>query len=1034
MKPLFLGKKRAAFLALAMLALSACGGASDNASSSAALSPSSEESTNSSAIVSSSLSSEASASVGSLESTTTVVESTIVSIHEHRSESYAHDAEHHWHVCSDCNEVYDLADHVFPTDPVITPATCTENGRRVYTCDVCGYQKIEVIQASHNTSGEYLHDAEHHWKVCPDCQQQILVADHEWDEGTPVTLPTKFETGLTRYACTICGETKEVVVDKLSDMNLNVLFVGSALIRSNTGFTETFAGLSNAIDGRSINYSMKTELTPGSGYNFKALADETSVLGTNLRDELADNAYDIIILQITRMMTSGHDSVANAELNHLKAIKTLLEGETSQIYLLTIPSDDSYSTFEVDENGNYVKGTTDATTGKVANTAYFSEKAHEFAADLGYGVIDYGCAEIAYEANATRLGLTCTKSNASNYLRGACAYESVFKQAIAENQNYQHDNTNIPDTELNYLKRFAAEYNYEHEHVDANTPIHDEAKHWTECTICSHRFNEANHNMVKNETTAVQASCTQEGFAHFDCDFCGYSKEETYPMVDHEAATTWSKDTDYHWHSCANCDTQLDKAAHTFDQGTISKPATLTEEGEMTYTCTVCGQTKAEVIPMIVHTDHTAAEAYSHDDTHHWHACTFEGCQEQLDKAPHAYEEEVITKATRTHGGLKRFTCVCGATYDEEVEMLGTNLLILGTANVNNYNMDTHLSGLAQEAGYKAVTAEYLTLSSGYSFAAINDTSSDTSYGSRVREKLAENEYDAIIVSVCRMVTKGSDDVIAAEEAALADVVNLLSSETTEIYLMTFNMGWGSTPSLYSVDAETGAYVKGAASTYSDVETSNYFDTLAEGWASTYGLKTIRYSSAFVSYASSTGSDPATNVLKYMQGCILYNSIFNLEVASTSTYHKQISSTYTNKTATNVRAVALEYSCFGAEDVMPIVTMTFVDASWWNTGEASVNYTLSPAENGCGDFGTEHALYDFVHGYADGVNYWIVKIPANVTSIQFFRADNNGGNSDWGARTVVIDLTARNGMSMWALDDNAAWYGNGLQATGSWID
>ena len=1030
MKPLFLGKKWAAFLALSMLALSACGSAPENNSSSAAASPSSEESANSSAIVSSSVPSEASDSVESLDSTTPSIESTIVSVHEHRCESYTHDAEHHWHVCSDCNEVYDLADHVFSNEPVVTPATCTENGQRVYTCDICGYQKSEVIQASHDTSGDYLHDADHHWKVCPDCQQQILVADHEWDEGTPVTLPTKFETGLTRYACTICGETKNVVVDKLSDMNLNILFVGSALIRSNSGFTDTFAGLSNAIDGRTINYSMKNELTPGSGYNFKALADETSTLGSNLRDELADNEFDIIVLQITRMMTLGHDSVANAELNHLKSIQSLLEGETSQIYLLTIPSDDSYSTFEADEDGNYVKGATDATTGKAANTAYFSNKAHAFADELGYGVIDYGCAEIAYEANATRLGFTCTKSNASNYLRGACAYESVFKQAIPADQEYQHDNTNIPDTELNYLKRFAAEFNYEHEHVDANTPIHDEAHHWTECTICSHRFNEADHHMVKNEATAIPVSCTQEGFAHFDCDFCGYSKEETYPMVDHEAASTWSKDADYHWHSCANCDTQLDKAAHTFDQGTISKPATLTEEGEMTYTCTVCGQTKTEVIPMIVHTDHTAAEAYSHDDTHHWHACTFEGCQEQLDKAPHAYEEEVITKATRTHAGLKRFTCVCGATYDEEVEMLDTNLLILGTANVNNYNMDEHLSGLAEEAGYKEVTADYLTLGSGYSFAAINDTSSDTSYGSQVRAKLAEEEYDAIIVSVCRMVTKGSDDVIAAEEAALAGVVNLLSSETTEIYLMTFNMDWGSTPSLYSVNAD-GNYAKGSASGFTNQETSNYFDELAAGWATTYGLKVIRYASAYVAYRSS--NSVSDNTVKYMQGCILYNSIFNLEIASNSTYHKRIKDSYSDASAAAVRAAMFPYSCNGAADVMPIVTMTFVDASWWNADAASVNFTLEPAENGCGDFATEHALYDEVHGYADGVNYWIVKIPANAASIQFFRADNNGGNSDWGARTVVIDLTTRNGMSMWALDNNAAWYGNGAQATGSWI-
>lgn len=42
---------------------------------------------------------------------------------------------------------------------------------------------------------------------------------------------------------------------------------------------------------------------------------------------------------------------------------------------------------------------------------------------------------------------------------------------------------------------------------------------------------------------------------------------------------------------------------------------------------------------------HSAKQEWSNDDTHHWHACEGEGCEEQLDKAEHAYVEG---------------TCVCG--------------------------------------------------------------------------------------------------------------------------------------------------------------------------------------------------------------------------------------------------------------------------------------------------------------------------------------------------------------------------------------
>ena len=120
-----------------------------------------------------------------------------------------------------------------------------------------------------------------------------------------------------------------------------------------------------------------------------------------------------------------------------------------------------------------------------------------------------------------------------------------------------------------------------------------------------------------------------------------------------------------------------------------------------------------------------------------------------------------------------------------------------------------------------------------------------------------------------------------------------------------------------------------------------------------------------------------------------------------------------------------------SSDTSSTWTMTFVDAAWWNKDAASVNYTLKPAEDGKGGFATDKATYDTVHGYADGVNYWTVEIPSSATKIQFFRAGDNG-TADWGARTVVIDLTSRGESSKWTLTTTETWYGNGNLASGSW--
>ena len=67
---------------------------------------------------------------------------------------------------------------------------------------------------------------------------------------------------------------------------------------------------------------------------------------------------------------------------------------------------------------------------------------------------------------------------------------------------------------------------------------------------------------------------------------------------EHSAVEAWSSDNEYHWHACNQdgCDEVFEKAAHTFDEGVQIKAPTLDSEGEMKYTCTVCGKEKVEAI------------------------------------------------------------------------------------------------------------------------------------------------------------------------------------------------------------------------------------------------------------------------------------------------------------------------------------------------------------------------------------------------------------------------------------------------------
>lgn len=118
---------------------------------------------------------------------------------------------------------------------------------------------------------------------------------------------------------------------------------------------------------------------------------------------------------------------------------------------------------------------------------------------------------------------------------------------------------------------------------------------------------------------------------------------------------------------------------HKYDDGKVTTPATCAKEGEKTYTCEVCGETKTETLEKTEHTIVTdkAVEA----------TCTEEGktegshcseCGEVIKKQEatpalgHKWDEGIVTKqATYTSEGEKKFTCtVCKEVKTEAIPKL----------------------------------------------------------------------------------------------------------------------------------------------------------------------------------------------------------------------------------------------------------------------------------------------------------------------------------------------------------------------------
>ena len=201
----------------------------------------------------------------------------------------------------------------------------------------------------------------------------------------------------------------------------------------------------------------------------------------------------------------------------------------------------------------------------------------------------------------------------------------------------------------------------------------DNDHHGHKCKNCNaiNESTKAPHSWDNVEVT-TPATCTADGERTYTCAVCSATKTEAIPATGHAWDTEWSKDNDHHWHKCknANCTEIADQAEHSWDEGTVTTPATCTADGVKTLTCTVCSATKKETIPA---TGHAWDTEWSKDNDHHWHKCKNANCDAVKDKAEHDWDDgEVTTPATCTTVGEKTYTCTaCSATKKETILATG---------------------------------------------------------------------------------------------------------------------------------------------------------------------------------------------------------------------------------------------------------------------------------------------------------------------------------------------------------------------------
>ena len=217
----------------------------------------------------------------------------------------------------------------------------------------------------------------------------------------------------------------------------------------------------------------------------------------------------------------------------------------------------------------------------------------------------------------------------------------------------------------------------------------------------------------------TEPTCTEEGEKKFTCSICGDEKTEKVSATGHQHTeirnkkeatckeTGYSGDT---W--CKDCGKKIlpgqtiaKTENHSWDAGKVTTKATCTEEGEKTFTCSICGDEKTEKVSATghQHTEIRNKKEATCKETGYSGDTWCKDCGKKIlsgqaiaKTEDHSWNQGEITKEpTCKEKGEKTFTCsICGNTKTEKVS----------TTDHQHMEIRNQKNPTCKEAGYSGDT------------------------------------------------------------------------------------------------------------------------------------------------------------------------------------------------------------------------------------------------------------------------------------------------------------------------------------------
>ena len=584
--------------------------------------------------------------------------------------------------CKKCGDSYEetikATGHDYKAE--VVEATCLTEGYTTYTCANCGdsfvSDRVPVLGHSYESEVTKQATCEENGEItytCSRCEdsytEEIPALGHNY-ESEVTKEPTHFEDGLRTYTCKNCNDVYTEVIPK-----------------------EEHVYTVSTIAPSCLEQGYDLHLCEECGYSYKDNYTDTLGHDPQLYDKLEptceEDGYEIY-----RCSRCGEET------------KTVLQAKghnfTKEVVEPTCTTE-GYTTYTCTNEkcgASYISDYVPALGHKYIDTVI-----EPTCTEGGYTTHKCSVCEDEYTDNITQaIGhrymveitpATCDKDGVIKYTCENCghSYETTIK---AQGHAYYKVTKDPTCTEKGYVKHVCnvCEYSYTekelealgHDYVETIIPSTCIEKGYTlhKCSRCGDEFKDNYTELAEHKYIIAdkkEATCLLDGYIKYECKDCHDSYELTIPASGHKYSVEIISPTctteGYTLQKCDNCGEEI-KTNHTKPLGhnyeqKITKEASCGVEGEITYTCSRCGDSYTEKIPALTHNYKiTIVNPTCTEEGYTLHECEY--CKDSykdnfVEKIPHEYVGEITIKPTHNSDGEIKYTCkYCGDSYIEKIE------------------------------------------------------------------------------------------------------------------------------------------------------------------------------------------------------------------------------------------------------------------------------------------------------------------------------------------------------------------------------